>query len=1137
MHRNHPERRTIGQVALFVTLALGLAQARAATPSPLQEAFETGDALKGWKVQTSDSDARASIVSPGQFSDHCLQITKPDTCGMILLQRQVPATAGHWLRLTADVRTLFKGAYAKFYFMVTPLAGAKPKGPNQFFAFNDSISRSSIFGGQNKTPQTLGEWRRNENLFQVPAGVDSLRLTLVISEGAQTIQFDNVQLEDVGTTKPPRGPRQVFGRRIDWPYAMIDLDSLAPGCVYKVVAGYRQPDADPKIKDGLTPNAKLSPERPPTDATGMGVSMSTTDDRGQTTLVEQLQPLPDENGAKVYRLVMPHHAVTAHLNFYNDDMVRYDHNQLAAQARRWTDVRIYLESYGEVTADNAYYQWLYRGKPPQLKPRTVFEPDAYDLQALKAHLAARPPAQVRLENHKGGMRLILDGKPAAPMFASRALGQPGEAGFRRLAENGIKVFFVRYPYGGPAIHGGWTGPGAYDFSDLDAAMYQTLAQAPDGYLILSISNLYPPDWWADQHLDQVMRDQNGLLCWSPKLGIYDTYWGTPKEIDAYRTQSAENLYIHSRGAKWNGHYVYSTASTASRRTIAEFLTAMRRHIESMPYGRAVIGYRLCWGYDTQWGMPHDNWTPGGEHVVDYSAPMVERFRQFVQDKYKTIDALRNAWGEASLTFDQVKPPGIAQRNVDQYKARSYLLDPSRDQAVIDYRQCLSRCVGEQFVGWAAAVKDAGKRPTLVMAYYPDISESCAGGPVSQRGYEVVMPSSAVDAVGGPSYEGRDIGLNNKSTVMLSSCVLHDKLHLEEMDHRLFPVIKRNYANNLIFDTPRKSISVLQREYMKQMCFGSGSWTFDMGMGWFNDPMIARVIGDAQKVFESVLDKDRTSIAKMAMFAGVYGKNVQADARRGAIPKMLVSTTKVTLYQAGVPIDQYQLRDLPAVAGRYKVFYFPFAYALTDQQRDWINSLKKDGNLLVFGYGAGYVSSHDQSIRNVEALTGMHMSEAPGMHLTLRITDDKNPITRDVRGFMGDAGEKGFEAGLPRFYVDDPEAVTLGRFVGTDQHAGLALKDHGTWQSVYIGSVGIVPPGLLRGLARYKQLPVYNQSDDVMYFNHSLIAIHASTDGLKRIELPEPADVTSLWDHKFLGRVRTIDRPMRTGDNALYLIQN
>jgi hypothetical protein len=62
MHRNHPEWRTIGQVALLVTLALGLAQARAATPSPLQEAFETGDALKGWKVQTSDSDARAAIV-------------------------------------------------------------------------------------------------------------------------------------------------------------------------------------------------------------------------------------------------------------------------------------------------------------------------------------------------------------------------------------------------------------------------------------------------------------------------------------------------------------------------------------------------------------------------------------------------------------------------------------------------------------------------------------------------------------------------------------------------------------------------------------------------------------------------------------------------------------------------------------------------------------------------------------------------------------------------------------------------------------------------------------------------------------------------------------------------------------------
>ena len=60
---------------------------------------------------------------------------------------------------------------------------------------------------------------------------------------------------------------------------------------------------------------------------------------------------------------------------------------------------------------------------------------------------------------------------------------------------------------------------------------------------------------------------------------------------------------------------------------------------------------------------------------------------------------------------------------------------------------------------------------------------------------------------------------------------------------------------------------------------------------------------------------------------------------------------------------------------------------------------------------------------------------------------------------------------------------------------------------------MMPPDVLRNIAKYAGLHIYNQQNDVMFFNKSLIAIHASSTGMKTIELPQKADVTSLWDNK------------------------
>ena len=245
-----------------------------------------------------------------------------------------------------------------------------------------------------------------------------------------------------------------------------------------------------------------------------------------------------------------------------------------------------------------------------------------------------------------------------------------------------------------------------------------------------------------------------------------------------------------------------------------------------------------------------------------------------------------------------------------------------------------------------------------MAYYPDVSGRAGGGPNAQTNYRMVLNSKYFDAAGGPSYEARGIGMANNTNALLNSFPLHSKLHFTEMDHRVFPVARRNYANNLLFDTPRRSLSVLRREYMKQMCFGTGSWTFDMGLGWFNAPLIAAILGDSRKVFSTVLEHDRSTSAKMAVFIGNFSKMVQADGRRGTIPKNMIAGNTAALYHAGTPVDYLNMCDLELVKDKYKVFYFPLAYGLRPEEVKIINSLKRDGkrsglrlwSWLCYGYG-------------------------------------------------------------------------------------------------------------------------------------------------------------------------------------------
>jgi hypothetical protein len=1088
--------------AIFVWLIPSRADVLARDP------FEAA-ALDRWQISKSDTDTDVAVSSPGQLSATSLEINKHDMSGVVTIGHDFPVPPGHFVRLSADIQSQFVGPYAEYFLQVTQLDAAGKAIEQKAFSFDDGVSVSSVFGGVYKTPQTLGEWKKTRHLIKLDAKTANLRVAFVFRTGQQRVRLDNFQIEDLGTQEPPPLNLPFYEKSLDSAAAILNLDMLTPGFTYEVTA------------TTSTPNLE-----------GMDIVMAWKDRKGQVSEKQPLLPLRSNGPELVYRLAVPERAVEVQLDLRNSDLTTLGWGR-EKEYRRWQTITIRTLAM-PLAQDTLFYNYTRNiSKYPELtKPREMVEVSDYDRTVLNAHLEQRTAEEASVKRINGGMAIQLGDRAVPPIINASLAAQGRYDVYSELGKQGLNLIRVEDPDGGPSMSGMWTAAGQYDFAKVDDTIYRALKQNPDARIVYVASGLYPPAWWGEAHPDEILRDSNGLaLATEDKPFAYRRRWG-----------KMEDAKFRDYVRKKKGAYYPSPASRSYRTVMKEYLGALRHHIEAQPYGKAVVGYELMWGYDAQWGWPvsgsrADEIVGVGAtppHVVDYSQPMLAYFRDFLRRKYQSDAALQQAWKNPQITFATATLPTLEQRDPsevpDAKPPYSYFLNPATQRQVIDFNAAYAEIVGDLLSDMGQAVKAAAPRHVLVLAYFQDITRDL--------GEQQVLEEPGMDISGGPLYDAREVGQSGISPHLYSSFNLHDKIEFTEVDHRLFSTISRNYRGNQVFETPRKSISMLQREFARQMVTGGGAWTLDMGLGWFAQPIIAGTLGDIHTVFQKVLNADRSSSAKMALFIGEYSWRIRQSPRFGIRPYYLAKYIRSSLAQSGVAVDVYQMSDLPRVAANYKVFLFPFSYALTDTDRRNIEALKKGGNLLVFGPAAGYAGDTRLALENVTSLTGMQMEQDDSLPFTVQVTNTKHAITKDVRGFIGSDESDHQYLKFPMFAVTEPKAVALAEYVGKGKgKTGVAFKDNGAWQSVYIGAMGYYPPELFRGLARQAGIHIYSSDGDVLFADKSLIAIHASSDGIKTLELPSPARVTSLWDNQNLGIVQTIKRPMRTGENALYLLES
>lgn len=685
---------------------------------------------------------------------------------------------------------------------------------------------------------------------------------------------------------------------------------------------------------------------------------------------------------------------------------------------------------------------------------------------------------VEIKEYKGGPTLFINGKPTFYFGWWVSFREFNDEEIKKYAEsNDIHIYVFE---GG----GAWSGPGAnreshFDFSSMDRIFERLLTVDPEALFHLRINLEMNGQWWHRLH---------------------------PLELE-----------ITSEGIQ----KVQSFASTAWREEAKDFLNAYAEHMEASGLADHVLAYQVGAGHTGEWCKRVSSMaSPCG----DYSEPMRKHFRNWLMKKYDNdVSMFRDAWNNSDVDFDLAEVPQPAE----QLHAENYLFrNPRTEMNVIDYFTCLSELCSDLVIEYCRTVKEATNGKSLAGAFYGYVMEMVwnsaffAEWPERWRegeystiqrsghlGLSSVLESPYVDFFVSPySYGFRGIGGDGPSMLPEESLRIRNKFYIYEEDSRLslpnypFSDSEKTYGRA---ENTAQSISILNRNFSYVATHAMGEWARPA-----NDRTIGDYFGNIKKMGTFTLQTDHSPAADIAVL--IDDESYFYESSRNNLDIPLIFHQKLQgLPRMGAPYDCYLLHDF--INGRmkpYKLYIFLNPFHLDTSRVELLKSeLRKDNRIALWIYGAGYIQD-TPSLNNMTDLTGFGFgaSKYPWSEF-MYITDFKHPITRDLSQdvFWGATTMLS-----PHFHIEDEDAYTLGYVVYSQGTCvpGFGVKTFPEWTSIYCSAPNI-PSNVLRGIAKFANVHIYNDDGDVLHVSENLIGVHTLSGGQRTFKLP--ARVEEIYD--------------------------
>lgn len=741
--------------------------------------------------------------------------------------------------------------------------------------------------------------------------------------------------------------------------------------------------------------------------------------------------------------------------------------------------------------------------------------------------------KAQLKHYNGTPTVFLNDRPA--FFGCHLVGgmdpkklNDHQPYARKYAEAGIHIYSV------DTLTQEWVGPrpdnpDPYDFSLVLPRMQSYIDVDPQALFLLRMgfeTRWAPEDWWNKTYPDEVE--------------------------------------ILSDGSRW----AQSFASTVWRAQVNDLLGAFIDHLRAIGLYDRVVAFQVGAGSSGEWIKDMSCMLP---ETMDYSAPMRRHFQGWLRERYKGDNAaLQAAWSDASVTFDSAEVPAHDEQS-NTTTGHSFR-DPCLEQKTIDFYVCFAELCADDLIEFCHTIRQITAGEKLIGGFFGYVMElawnmgffagegTVEGAEVStiQRsghlGLHQVLHSPDIDFIVSPySYGFRGLGGDGLPMQPAESLRAHGKIYFMEEDtlmHNNFDPGGRNQS-------VENSIAVYQRNFAQAI-------THAHGVTWFEtselheDPGLVDERKQAIKRFQALgtwaLQLDRTPCSEVAVFLDDESYYYESNRNNVDLP-LIWRQRVVSLNRFGAPHDIYMLDDLlDDDLPPYKLYIFLNPFHLDNRRREALKGiLRRDGRVALWLYAAGYLNS--DAIKEGEGSSPFHtdyMTDLTGFIFgqgdgpwgpLMHVTNFTHPITQGLPQdwFWGSTNPIG-----PLFHLEDPEATTLGQVVyslgrckpGFGVKTFNADSPEASWRSVWMASPDLPAP-VLRGIARFAGVHLYNEDGDVLYATPDLLSVHSVSGGMRTFRLPGQVEVVyDLYNERVVARhVDKFEVELSPASTALYYTGN
>ncbi|MHB9130288.1 MAG: hypothetical protein ACYDBB_04240 [Armatimonadota bacterium] len=623
------------------------------------------------------------------------------------------------------------------------------------------------------------------------------------------------------------------------------------------------------------------------------------------------------------------------------------------------------------------------------------------------------------------------------------------------------------------------------FNSIDESAQDVIDKDPNAHLIIRIY-MTEPQTWRNLHKDEYVVTEEGTVGNGPSMAS-DLYW----EMSA------------------------------------KFSQAVVRHCESRPWANRIIGY-VNLAQSEGCSVPViEGW------LFDHNPKMVARWRAFLRQKYGTVEKLRAAYNDQTLTFETVEVPKDKLRGKTPEVANLTFWQAAKDnQPLRDYLLLQQELFHQRYRQIFEAMRAGTDRQRLFIYdmlkqtmqgwncgdFFYNKESRRLGDPDLMAGSGSMGVADIFDYPGlsglltPHDYQARGPGGVFEPEGIADSAVLRNKLFICEMDLRTYVDKTPPYGQSRNL---REYEAVSWRNIATAITRGFHVYWMDLSSDWYKPDEIQQVIGRQVEVIKRSSEWPHETVPGIAMIIDDRAA-LETNGAGNFANDAVMWEQKMGMARCGVPYRIYLLDDLKlSNFPKHRVFYFPNMFKVDDERLALLKEkVFRDGNVVIWGPGSGISDGEKIGPESAMKLTGFNLRYWPvnHMHRTL-ISNFEHPITN---GMKADCVIGGALSYGPLLFPTDGTELGLAWTKNGETIAGLAVKEFGKgargaytgkdalgagdYASVFTSAMPL-PADLWRNLARYAGTHIYSETNDVVMADNSVVALHSMQTGEKKIVLP------------------------------------